>query len=675
MSAWCPSKQKWAWWGLCASVLIPDQAWAQRRVSVEQPRWMKLRITESSVGMESEGTFEDRTSAKSGDSSYSDSVYVVPTVGVGLRGSFVHPNLADFKFTTEDGVGWQENTSTVAGGGSRNEPMYLIRYQGDLDILKEKAYASSLFANRNHSTRTYDFFSRATVDNEQFGGRAGYSSGPVPMSVVVSQSSEDTTGLQRPTSLDDTRLAYTASNRRGDQGSTDLSYNFNDYLRRDIGFSTQRGTDHSISLYDLESLAAEDRVKLTSSLFYNNLDATFTTEDAKTTTKTPSTSFSDQESLNWKHTEDLESNYLYGYSWRESGANTSSDHNGSAGLTHQLYESLRSSFDVHAQSYSSAGGESSLDSQRYGIGLGENYTKKLGDWGKLNLGYTGLLDQEQRESLGGILMIVGEQHTLQDGVPTYLKQPLVQPGTIRVTDATGTIQYAELLDYQIIPRGDLTEIRRVVGGMIQNGSRVLVDYSAAGQPSSSYTTMGNMLSFRLGLFGEWVGLYGRLNLVNHHGGEDLILQDIHDSVAGLELNAKFARVGAEYEDFQSNLSPYTAMRLVESVNVEPTEESTLSLDLGQSWTTYPDTHREHIIYHFILRSRVRVTSYFTLNAEGGFRLEEGEGFDQTFKTARLDMDFKYSKLTFKAGYEFQDEDYLGELRQRHFFYAQARRTF
>ncbi len=635
---------------------------------------MKLKISEVNVGLEVEGNMEKRTVTKSNQTATREVLYAVPTLGLGLEGSFYHPNFLEYHLDTQDGVGWQESSFSGLGGGTRSGPLFLQRYDGGIAILKEKPYAANLFAAKERTTRDYDFFSRATVDTQRYGGHAGYTAGLVPVRVSATRSAEDITGLIRPSRLDETAVSLAASPERGSENQTEFSYTLDEFTRRETGLYTQEGINHSVNLLDTESFGQKDWIQLNSSLNYNQLDST-TRSDLRSVTRLPTSNFTSHEHLRLKHSKELESDYNYSFNQRSAGAVESDGHSASATVRHQLYESLTSTLDVHGQTVSSGGEGTALDTTGYGLGLNENYTKRLGKGSRLTLGCSWLLDREQRETLGELVFVTAESHTLKDGVTTVLNQPRVEGASLRVTDSSGTLPYRELLDYRVLGRGEQTEIQRVPGGTIPNGGTVLVDYVALAQPSDSFTTLAQRFNFRLDLLGDRLGLFGRLSFVDYYGGKSLILQEIVDQVVGLDLTAGWLRAGAEYEDFQSNLSPYTAVRLFQNLSVEPYEGSTFSLDVGETWSRFPEDGRKLTTYHFIGRSRLRLTSHLSINAEGGVRVQQGEGYDQTLNTARADLDFHYGKLVVQAGYEFQDENYLGELRERHFFFLRAKRSF
>jgi hypothetical protein len=303
----------------------------------------------------------------------------------------------------------------------------------------------------------------------------------------------------------------------------------------------------------------------------------------------------------------------------------------------------------------------------------ESYTKRLPGKSRLSLGYGVRLDRERRESTGAFLSVLDEPHTLTDGIPVFLNQPGVDR-VVSVTDSAG-IPYSETLDYLLLPLGALTEIRRVTGGRIPNGGSVLVDYTAAAPPSDAFSTLSQSGRVRLELFDRLVALYGRVNFVTNYGGESLVLQDVTDKIVGFESLWRWVRAGAEYEEYDSNLSPYRAARAFQSFAFEPTDSSTLSLDFTQSRTTYPEDGLTQRSLSFIGRLRARVASPLFFNLEGGVRRERGRGLDQDQKTARTALDFAYGQMTANAAYEFLDETLIGERHVRHYYFLRVKRTF
>lgn len=481
------------------------------------------------AGLEAEGEVEKRTLPKQNAELTRERFSVGPAFGLGLQGSVYHPNLLQFNLSAEPGVSWQQLTLSPSAGAlsAQTDEKWLLlqRYHGDMNLLQEKPYAVSVFADKEHNTRDYDFFTRATVDTQRSGGRVGYAAGPVPVSLSLTRLEEDVRSLVRPSTLTETVLSLDARNERARETGTTLSYTLEDFVRQELGIPLQQGLQQSLNVYNTESFGKNGRVKLNSSLNYNRVDET----------RFPLSNFRAQQQATVAHGKRLHSSYSYSYDQRTSGLVNSDGHQATASLQHQLYESLTSTVELRGQTLSSTAPDSSFETTRYGVGLSENYTKRLGQVGRLTLGYQVRLDQEDRQTTGQLFFIMAEPHTLTDGVMTFLNLPRVNVASVRVTDSTGTIPYHELFDYLVIGHGERTELQRVPGGTIPNGGTVLVDYTAAGQPSDSFTTLANQFQVRLDFLDGLVGVYGRLSFTDNYGGKSLILQEIADKVAGSML--------------------------------------------------------------------------------------------------------------------------------------------
>ncbi|MEW6719743.1 MAG: hypothetical protein AB1346_04760 [Thermodesulfobacteriota bacterium] len=597
-----------------------------------------------------------------GETNERNYLYVEPVLGLGLRGSVYHPNLLEFNLKAEGGLSRQELTLDPPGGTSRSTKS-LQRYHGGAAILRAKPYATSLFAEKDITYQDFDFFSRARVDAQRFGGNTGYSTGPAPFRLGYSRLEEDVTGLRNGNSSNDEELfTFTAHNERGKTGSTEFTYQSDDFRREQEGSPTVSGTEYTFNLSDAETWGKGDRNRLRSALYYHRLDGS--TIDTRSLTL--------REDFESKHSRNLTGNYRYSFDRRTSGPVDSDLHEGGALVRHQLYESLTSALDLHGSRIRSDSPDTTFLSTRYGAGVDESYTKRLPARSRLSLGVAVRLDREDRETTGAVLPVLDEAHTLTDGIPTFL----IQSNVLRVSSVTDPagFPFTETLDYVILPLGAQTEIRRVSGGRIPNGGAVLVDYTAAAPPSDAFSTLFRSGRVRLDLYDRLLSLYGRISVLSISGGESLVLQDISDRVVGAETLWRWLRAGAEYEDYRSNLSPYRAMRAFESLSFEPTKSSTLTFDFTESRTTYPEDGLTQRTSSSIGRFRARVASSLFFSLEGGKRRERGRSLDQDQKTVRTALDFAYGQLTANAGYEFLDETLRGERHVRHYYFLRMKRS-
>jgi hypothetical protein len=623
-----------------------------------QPRFMYLE-----TDVESEHEFQSSGSPSA--SVTHDRILVQSVLGLGLAGSIYHPNLLEYAGLAELGLDYHD--ARVAPGNQASDCQFLQRYHISVEILRKKPFATSLFADKDFVYRDYDFFSRGRVDSERFGVRSGYAAGPVPVSVSFQHYDENVLDLTRPARLTEDTLSFNARNsRRLGKGNTQINYDFNRFSRVDDGFSSQRGLNQNLSAIDLEDFGAHDWIHLTSLLNYNSV----------TETMQPSEKLLFQEHLQLQHTRRLQSFYEYEFDDTSAGAADAITHQGRLGLTHQLYDNLTSTLDLHGNTTDAASPGNSLNTSRYGGTLSESYTRNLGSWGNLTLGYVGGIDHEEREAVGGLVEIINEPHTLTDGAqPAFLNQLfVVEPPLILVTDTNG-IAYQRNSDYSVIAQGARTEIRRITGGTIPNGSTVYVTYSAVLEPSAHYTSFANGANFRLDFWKGLLGIYARWTSLDYSGGQQLSLRWVDDKTFGVDSTWRWLRAGAEYQVVDSNLSPYNHTRLFESAQFRPSELATLSIDLDQGWTTFRDTNTRQTSYGLITRYQQRLTSTLAWSAEGGVRIERGFGFDRDYATVRTELNWAIGKLKVKLGYEYGNESHPTDLRERHYCYLRARRTF
>jgi hypothetical protein len=655
-------RRRWLW---ALFFLVALDSGAQPIRMVEEPQFLKLRFSDVNLLLEAEDRTETRR-PKGSDSTFRQTTrYVAPSLSLAMEGSIYHPNLLEYHLLTKDGFYWEDVRIESDTDTNRHGNSILQNYDATVTLLRQEPYAATLFADKHRFQRDYDFFTRVRVDDERYGVRTGYSAGPVPFIVTATRADENVDEVDRPSTLDENTVLLTARNQRGNGDATDFTYTYDQYERQEQSLPTQRGTDHSARLTDAEIFGRDDLSSFNSALYFDHLD----TETELTRT------FSIQERMALQHTESLQSFYDYGYDERHSGDSENDGQHGRVALRHQLYESLTSEVDLHGETTRTADEDDSTDDTIFGAGLGEDYTKQLSTWGRLTLGYHGRLDHQKRTSTGTTLSIIDEPHILSDGLITLLNHPLVNRSSIHVTDATGLNEYQEILDYAVIPRGSQTEIQRVFGGRIPNGASVLVDYSATAQPSDEFDTLADYFLARLDLFDGLIGVYGRVNLIHNYGGESLVLEDVADEVAGVDLTWRGLRTGAEYENHDSNLTPYHASRLFQDYVYQLGEASSLSFDATQTWTTYPDVDRNDGVYQFIGRYQIQLMHSLGFNAEGGIRLERGQDIDRDLTTVRSGLDFAYGQLTMRLTYDLEDETYLGDKRKRNLVYLNASRSF
>lgn len=655
---------KWLSLSLAGSLLAPACPLSARPPPHEEPQLFKLRFGPPSLLFEGVQRHETSVNPDGRDGFEEDTTSLRPSLELTADGSVYHPNFMQFSVRAVEGFDSERVDNTGGKSYDRSGTSFLQSYNTSAIFLREKPYASQVFADRNMFRREYDFFSTVTVDSQRYGLRSGYNAGAVPFSVSASRLDESVDDQFRPSTLTEDVATFEARSQRRDGDATDFSYTFDRYSRRDQGDFVQEGTESAFRLSDVELFGPRDRSTLNSTLFYYDLDSS----------AGPSRALAVQEWLMDKLRDDLTSTYRYSYDQRRTGDAQNDNHRGSVELRHQLYESLASSVDIHGERDTIKDSENTLERSIYGVSLGEDYTKRLSSWGRLAVGYHARLDRERRDTTGGSFFVIGEQHTLSDGTVTFLNSPSADLASIRVRDSDGVRIYLPDEDYVIVPHGNRVELRRGPAGLIPNGATVRVDYRAESPATSDYRSIGDILSGRLDFLGGLFGVYSRHSRQRYSGDGAPLEQEYNDTVLGADVRWRWLRAGAEFETQDSAQAPYRAIRCYEELLFRPTEDSSLSLDFAQTRITFPDEGIDHDLYRFTGRYYRRLSSALSFSAEGGREVERGFGYDRRTTIARSELDFAMYQLNMKLSYDLQDETYRGASRERRIIYLKVIRT-
>ena len=640
-------------------------AFLMAQPSAEEPQMFKLWLENPALVLDAEQRKETRKDPDPGQAFDEETIRLRSSIEFSLRGSVFHPNFMQLRFHAKDGLDSEEVKDLDDGQDDRSGTSFFQDYDASILFLREKPYATEVYASRHTYRRDYDFFSTVQVDSERYGLRSGYNTGRFPLFFSFSHLDEEVDDSFRPSSYDQDVATVNIQNKRSDGTSTDLHYLLNQYNRREENAFTQEGVENSIRLADSRIFGARDQMKLWTDLYGQDFDSP----------TVPYRSLSLQEWLANRHTANLQSDYRYNYSRTDRDDGENENHVGTAGLRHQLYKSLTSSLEIRGEQSSDEGGGSSLDRTRYGASGGEDYVKRLGTWGQLSAGYHARVVRERWTSSGSTATIIGEPQTLSDGSVTFLNYAVTDLSSIRVRDSSGTRVYLAGVDYAVISHGDRVEIRRALGGVIPNGAVVLVDYTAAGARSSNFDMFGDTTSVRLNLFDGLAGFYCHQGRQRYSGDEAPVEQEYNDTTFGMDIRWRWLTAGAERQIYDSDQSPYNATRFYESAFFQPTRDSNLSFDFRQTGLEFPDEDETERLYQFIVRYRVQVSSALSLNAEAGRQYDRGRGEDRDATTFRAGADFGMGQLTCSAHCDFQKETYRDEDRERRLLQLSVKRVF
>jgi hypothetical protein len=650
---------------------------APRAVRAVEPQWFRLNgFPQASVGLEVEGSSE--TTHVSGGSSTYDTLFITPTIGLRTSGSIYHPNLIAFNLDGELGWGWDwMNSESGSSSQTRNDSQQLNRYLAQINFFQAKPYNANFFAARDHTYRDYGSFESFTVDSERYGGRVGWTTEALSLNTDFGYRDEKSSGLSSSSGIQETYLNFLGINHRH-AGQTSLTFRVNEYDsilnfgNRQNSFNTAVGLSDSETFGQRRNLTAATAVSVSRSEYIGQ----------------PTDTINATENVSVNHRPNLDSYLIVDYAHNKLQSFSDDRVQGVVGLRHQLYESLTSNFDVHGNYQENSGDLSDSSSDRYGLGIAENYTKRLHSWGRLtvNLGVIG--DHEDDHSSGSIATTIDESHQLYLTTspsyhPVYLDQPRVIPGSVQVTAGSDVLVEGD--DYQLVTAGELTEVQLITPPGVHLQSLLLgndnlaikVTYQSESLNNASYDSLNVNFQVRLDLY-ELFGLYGRVNWMDNNASSEVLVQSLTDLVVGADYHWRWLRLGAEGEDYDSNYTKYQALRFYENFDFRIDPKSSLNFGFNETFYRYTGG-REQNQYQFLARYNHQFTSVFSWYVEGGVSVQQVLDTDQLQTSARTGINWTRGKLSLRAGYEFNsqniDSGLWTEERIKHRLFAYMKRTF
>lgn len=197
------------------------------------------------------------------------------------------------------------------------------------------------------------------------------------------------------------------------------------------------------------------------------------------------------------------------------------------------------------------------------LGYNATYSKRILRKNYLTISYNYNTLRTCHESGDQTLNVINEVYTLDDNAVVIIKAPYVLQPTLLVKDITGTIIYTLNIDYQLYTHGNYLEIKRIPGGLIPPNGNVYLTYTATQPGSNQYDANQTSFSADLTLLKRFLDLYYHNTCVDYcnlNNTDALYLNYFNNSIYGVKSDYKFLSIGAEVNDYQSNLYPYKMAR-------------------------------------------------------------------------------------------------------------------
>ncbi len=338
----------------------------------------------------------------------------------------------------------------------------LILPGGDLQLnfLESKPYGLSLFGHVSQDEVEETFGRSFESRVESYGAGFRYGLGPLPFRLRYTHRFRERSGdptVDLVEKADEIKFSGDYRIREGSDG--DVRYLFSDSIER--GQKRQR---HEFLLNNNTYFDSARRKRFTGVARYYAW-----TGRGDTSNTTVSGTY------DWQHTSHLDSSYHFDYQHRKFNTQASDQYNFKSSVSHQLYGSLGSTATVFGNVQDATFGKLG----EYGMGINESYTKRLGSWGRLDLGLGPFIRLQQTRPKQNTAFIVDESVVFPDANPVELRRSDIEITTIVVTSLNGATTYVEGTDYTIRSINRRTEMERIDRGGsvgIQLGEVVLVDY-------------------------------------------------------------------------------------------------------------------------------------------------------------------------------------------------------
>jgi hypothetical protein len=299
------------------------------------------------------------------------------------------------------------------------------------------------------------------------------------------------------------------------------------------------------------------------------------------------------ENLQLQHSHNFSTHYDYSLDTSISSGVTQTINSVDAGFVHHLFNSLTTTGDVGASLLNAT---STGDTPQVFGHIAEDYQKLVPYGTFLSTVSAGWIWQEQPTGTQPT-PVINQPYVFNDGIPITLPQPNVIPSSVVVLSPAG-IPYLEGKDYTVAQVGNLTQINRVIGGLIPPDGAVLVNYNLAPLPANTTNTGNFSIGFRYDISkGLLAGLspYFRYGLqrqtIDSASPSSLLIPNSYDDVVvGTDYRIWLLTFNAEQEWDDSTLLPFDATRLSARFNGRFDDTTSLSLVAAGSLINYYGEH-------------------------------------------------------------------------------------
>jgi len=569
----------------------------------------------------------NKVDQQGGQNRKSNETSLETTLRLNTKGFFFHPNIIDFNLT--GGFGIRRQSSDV-DGNSTNSSGTLRDFGASASILRKEKFPMFVHASRSDGIVTRQFGPSLNTSSTIYGAQIQWKSPWMPTSFTYEHRVEDQKeqGGATDLSITEDTLAIEGNYRPSSIQQLNWAYNLKDTSQTGANRGVSKFTTQNLQISHSLSFGNENLNHLRSSMNYFDRAG-----------DSPLSRMRVDESLHLRHNQQLQTDYQYSFDHNDFQDLSRDQQQFSASFTHQFYASILTTGSIGGSLIQQSDG---FTSDEYYGRIGVDYRKNV-PYGVLSAGVSYGRDDQTNNAGPQGTRIRNEPHSFNDPAPVVLNHQNIIISSIIVRDDAGIIVFTEGLDYTVQDFGTRVEIRRVLGGRINNGDTVLLDYDLNSEGSDKTTTdsfgFNIRYTFNEGLFKNFA-VYARyfeqLQNVNGLASSTRIADDIHDLIYGANYEIGDLRITAEQQTHQSLISPFDATRFEASYTRRLNNISRLGL--SASYRLHKATEpggEDRKLFDLSGQYRTRLMNRLNLDLEAIFRDEDSslagktQGFDQS----------------------------------------------
>jgi len=589
------------------------------------------------------------------------------------RSYFWHPNFMtlslDAGYSPETG----QQLSLVAP--DRAEVNTLKKLNASVFLFQNNKMNFKVYTNLHEGYSNRENLTNIRSKSINWGSIYNYNNKLLPFSILYNQTNNEQTELatERTYIIDNANLQGRVSKSFGSKDNHQFIVSQNSYVYDDKRLNTEHIQLNNQVKNDITRLSLNNTISFDSTNKYRfNSTATYENQIGSY--------------FNYKRLQIIENlslklpwkfNFTSNYSYFDIETNTdvSKQHNVRGVLSHQLFESLRTSATLEYHDIISS--QYLEKNRRARINI--NYVKKIPLKGLLSVSYSLRSNHQDRSNENALISIQNEEYRITDSQMVLLLEQNVNAESVIVKDETGTIIYQLFLDYILIERNELLEIQRIPGGQIEDDSIVFIDYMATQPSSYKYNAIHNYFMANVSLFNNKISLYFKTanqDFINPENIEFLTLDYFNQKVYGARINFKFINGGVEQDNFESTIIPYRLTRyyLILQGNFKQKLLFTLN-GTARDYQMIIEEGNKQQFYNLTGTVGYFLGKKTKLNILGSYLKQNGEGINLDLLTSRVELSTRFLQIYMKASFELYKSKFYTEQLDYNKFAIQISRKF